>query len=73
MLGYLDYGIPASRNLATWGGRNGVFQDTRLCSDLSPSASRFRCFGAPINPLLSGETSKLKKGKKNEIYIYIRV
>lgn len=30
MLGYLDYGIPASRNLATWGGRNGVFQDTRL-------------------------------------------
>lgn len=27
----------------------------------SPSASRFRCFGAPINPLLSGETPKLKK------------
>ena len=38
---------------------------------LSPSASRFRCFGAPINPLLSGETPKLKKGKKNEIYIYV--
>lgn len=34
----------------------------------SPSASRFRCFGAPINPLLSGETPKLKK-----IYIYICV
>lgn len=32
----------------------------------SPSASRFRCFGAPINPLLSGETPKLKK-----IYIYM--
>lgn len=28
---------------------------------ISPPASRFPCFRAPINPLLSGETPKLKK------------
>lgn len=35
---------------------------------LSPSASRFRCFGAPINPLLSGETPKLKKNIRVDMY-----
>lgn len=53
MPGYLDYGIPASRNLATWGGRNGVFQDTQAgLRSLSFYSSLRHGFVASEHPLI---------------------